>query len=221
MDNHTPGNGPSNDHPPIPPSHLLMALLCPLSVALVSYGLNLQLERKILIAVSRCCLQLFLAGYVLLGFIFSIRNPFAVLLYLFLMTLIAALEATSRTSKSYSGHFTDALLSVLTAGGIFGITCSVLVFAPNPWWEPQILVPTCGMIIGNSISGPSVAVDKFLSFVTEQKHEVETRLAFGATSYEASVAILRSCILTALTPILNMMSVAGIVSIPGRLLADF
>ena len=78
-------------------------------------------------------------------------------------------------------------------------------------------VPTAGMIIGNSISGPAVAVDRLLADVADKRHESETRLAFGATRNEAILPTMRSAILVALTPNLNTMSVVGLVSIPGKL----
>lgn len=201
----------------VSPWRLIIALSLPLLVSFFSYVLKVRLEKKILIAVARTVIQLFLAGYVLLGFVFSMHNPIFVVAYLLLMSLIAAVEATSRQVRTYDGHFGDSLISVLIGGALFGIICSMLVFDPQPIWNPQVIIPTCGMIIGNVISGPSVAVDRFLAIVTEQKHEVETRLAFGSTAYEAVVPTLRACILAGLMPTLNQMSVVGIVSIPGMM----
>lgn len=74
------------------------------------------------------------------------------------------------------------------------------------------------MIIGNSISGPAVAVDRLLADVAEKRHEMEVRLAFGATRSEAILPAMRAAVLAALIPNLNMMSVVGIVSIPGTAL---
>lgn len=79
-------------------------------------------------------------------------------------------------------------------------------------------VPTAGMLIGNSISGPAVAVDRLLADVAEKKHECETRLAFGANRTEAILPAMKSAVLAALIPNLNMMSVVGLVSIPGTTL---
>ena len=73
------------------------------------------------------------------------------------------------------------------------------------------------MIIGNSISGPAVAVDRLLADVADKRHESETRLAFGATKNEAILPAMRSAILAAMIPNLNMMSVVGLVSIPGEM----
>jgi ABC-type iron transport system FetAB ATPase subunit len=98
--------------------------------------------------------------------------------------------------------------------GIFG---SILVFNPAPWYEPSVFVPTVGMMIGNSISGPALAVDRLLADISDKRHEAETRLAFGATSFEAVLPTIRSALAAALMPLINTMSVVGLVSIPGMM----
>jgi putative ABC transport system permease protein len=196
---------------------LFLALLCPISIVFLSWHLNLQISRKIVLSVSRTIIQLLLAGYVLLSFIFSMNSPVIILIYICMMMLIAALEATSRQIRTYPGHFYDSLCAVFLGGGCVGAFGAVVVFNPSPWWEPHVFVPTAGMIIGNSISGPSVAVDRLLADVADKRHESETRLAFGATRYEAILPTMRSAILAALMPNLNMMNVVGLVSIPGMM----
>lgn len=206
-----------NLHAPISILHLFFAALCPISVILTSYAFKLNIEKKLLSVVIRCTGQVFVAGYVLLSFLFAIQNPLLVFTYLTIMASLAALEASCRVSKTYPCYYCDALITIVISGAIFGVLSSVLVFNPNPWWNPKIIITTCGVLIGNSISGPSVAVDKFLSSASERRHEIETRLAFGATGYEASLLIIRSSISTAVTHTLNRMSVAGLVAIPGSI----
>ena len=249
---------------------MALALLGPILVIFLSIHLKLKIESKLLVSLVRSIVQLLLAGtlyalrvdlklkycfwvgYLLLRTIFSMHNPFLVALYLSIMILIAALEATSRQVRTYNGHYFDSLIAVLAGGALVGAYGSVVVFHPEPWsvvctkyilsqlndspcksrWEPQIMIPTCGMIIGNSISGPAVSVDRWtdsdlivifliighfrlLSEVSDKKHESETRLAFGASKYEAVLPVVRASVLAALLPNLNQMAVIGLVSIPG------
>lgn len=238
---------------------LFLALLCPLSVVGLSYYLKLNIIRKILVSVSRTIIQLLLAGYVLLGFIFSMRSPVYVIGYLLLMVAIASIEVTSRQVRTYVGHYRDSFISVVMGGAFVGAYGSIIVFNPTPWWEPHVMVrltlkmhstvlisintavglqvPTAGMIIGNAISGPALAVDRyyvynnihiFLVFVTnellrllaeiaDKRHEPETRLCFGATRFEAVLPTIRSAVLAALMPNLNQMAVVGLVAIPGMM----
>lgn len=49
------------------------------------------------------------------------------------------------------------------------------------------------------------------------KDRVEIMLALGATRMEAARSVLQRALLVALTPVLNQLSVVGIVSIPGMM----
>lgn len=49
------------------------------------------------------------------------------------------------------------------------------------------------------------------------KGRIELLLAMGATRMEATRETLQRCLILALTPVLNQMSVMGIVSIPGMM----
>jgi putative ABC transport system permease protein len=128
---------------------LFLALLCPILVVVLSLHLQLNIAHKIIVSVIRTVVQLLLAGYLLLGFIFDIKNQFVVLCYLLMMIFIATIEVTSRTTRYYENQFRDAFISVFVGGGFVGLFGSVMVFHANPWWEPHIVVPTAGMIIGN------------------------------------------------------------------------
>lgn len=119
---------------------LFLALLCPISIVFLSWHLNLEISRKILISVSRTIIQLLLAGYILLSFIFSMNSPILVIMYLSMMMLIAAVEATSRQIRTYPGHFLDSLCAVVLGGGLVGAFGAVVVFNPDPWWEPHVMV---------------------------------------------------------------------------------
>jgi len=121
---------------------LFLALLCPISVVILSLYLKLNIATKIIVAVVRTIVQLLLAGYLLLGFIFDLSNPIAVVLYLVMMAFIAAIEVTSRTSRVYANQFRDAFISVCASGGLIGAFGSIIVFNPSPWYEPHIVVPT-------------------------------------------------------------------------------
>lgn len=202
---------------PIAPFRLVLTLLGPAILIALSRYLDLGLERKVFLGIFRSSVQLLFLGFVLLGFIFSLHNPFVVFGYLTIMVLIAALEATGRQVRTYQGHYLDCLISSAVGGGFVGIYGSAVIFHPHPWWSPAVLIPTSGMIIGNSVSGPAVAVERLLSEIADKRHEAETRLAFGATDYESVLGIVKSSISAALIPTMNQMAIMGLVSIPGMM----
>ena len=202
---------------PIPGWRLILSAVGPLTLLAISYYLALGLEKKIIQGLVRSSLQLMFLGYILLGFIFSFKSPIIVFAYLTVMILIAALEATSRQVRTYDGHYTTCLCSCFLGGGITGIYASLVVFHPSPWWTAKVMIPTAGMIIGNSVSGPAVATERLLSEVMDKTHEIETRLAFGASSYESILPIVRASVQAALLPTFNQMAIMGLVSIPGMM----
>lgn len=74
-------------------------------------------------------------GFILLRALFSLNNLIWVLLYLVVMVFIAALEATSRQVRTYSGHYQDSLIAVAVGGAIVGAYGCVVVFNPSPWYS--------------------------------------------------------------------------------------
>jgi ABC-type multidrug transport system fused ATPase/permease subunit len=98
--------------------------------------------------------------------------------------------------------------------GLYG---TFFVFSSTPWWSPQVMIPTCGLIIGNTVSGPAVVVERLLSDVSEKSYELETRLSFGSTCYESVLPIVRTSLLAAFMPTLNQLAVYGLVYIPGMM----
>lgn len=199
------------------PWRLGLALLAALSSVALSYHFQLNIEKQVLIALGRAILQLLLLGYVLLNFIFSMNSPIVVFVYISIMLLIAAVEVTNRQTRSYVGHYIDSVLACTIGGAMIGVYGTLVVFAPTPWWNPRVFIPTSGMIIGSSVSGPAVAVDRLLADVSEKKHETEVRLSFGATGFEALLPLVRAAVMAAMMPQLNVLSIIGIVAIPGMM----
>lgn len=58
---------------------------------------------------------------------------------------------------------------------------------------------------------------QFLPAFSENRDKIETHLAFGASRMEACKPIAREALRTALTPVINQMSVIGIIAIPGMM----
>lgn len=195
---------------------LFLALCAPIAMILLSIHLKLDIGYKIVISITRTIVQLLFAGCILLGIIFSIKSPILVVSYLFLMSMIAAQEVTTRQTRTYKGHYLDALISVLM-GSLVSFYGACVVFKPTPFWDPHILIPTSGMIIGGAMSGPALACDRLLSDVVERSYEPEVRLAFGGNRYEAVLPMLRASIKSAMMPNLNGMAVVGLVNIPGMM----
>eukprot|EP00198_Chlamydomonas_reinhardtii_P006473 XP_001695809.1 predicted protein [Chlamydomonas reinhardtii] len=137
--------------------------------------------------------QLSILGYMLVP-IFNYDRWWLVLLYGCFMLMIASLEA------GMLGHTVLAMAS--SSGCLLGYL-ELVVLAVRPVWEAQLL--------GNATSSISVGLATLLEDLSANRAVIEHLLALGANRYEATDAAV------SMTPLLNQMSVMGVVSIPGMM----
>ncbi len=70
-------------------------------------------------------------------------------------------------------------------------------------------------MLGSVLNGASLALDTLLDGVVRERSAIEARLALGGTIALAMRPLVRRAIRNALLPIINQMSAAGIVTLPG------
>ena len=73
------------------------------------------------------------------------------------------------------------------------------------------------MVLGNALTGISLGVDRCLQELDENRGRVEALLALGATWWEAARPVAAESLRLGMIPILNSMSVVGLVTIPGMM----
>ncbi|AMW29740.1 ABC transporter permease [Arthrospira platensis] len=190
-------------------------LLIIINVAL-SIQLRLGLERSLAIASLRCVVQLLLVGYIL-EWLFALDNPWVVLAIALLMAAIAGISAVNRTSRRFAGIYWRSLLSVLVSAFLITNLSVIGIIQVQPWYNPQYLIPLLGMILGNTLNGISLGLDRFMEGVVSNRNGIETLLALGATRWEASHKQIQTAVRTGMIPIINSMMVMGVVSLPGMM----
>jgi putative ABC transport system permease protein len=195
---------------------LATATLLVLAAGLISLLLRLGIGRRLGLAAVRTVVQLGLLGLVLER-VFALRNPILIVGILLLMSAFAAREASARTAKRYRGIIVDAWLAMAVSCFAVGAVVTQVVVGVDPWYEPQYVIPLVGMILGNSLTGIALGLDRFLDYLATRHSEIELRLAFGASRREALAAPLRDAVRTGMVPIVNSMAAAGIVSLPGMM----
>lgn len=182
----------------------------------ISLVLRLGLERRLLVAAGRTVVQLLLVGWVL-QWVFSLSRWYLVTALGLVMALVAGAAAVRRTDRRYPGIWANAILSVwlsswvITAAALFGIV------DVEPWYRPQYSIPLLGMILGNTLTGISLGLDRLGEDLTTRRGDVEGLLALGASRWEAARAPVRRAVRTGMIPIVNTMMVVGIVSLPGMM----
>jgi len=184
--------------------------------AILSFLLRLGVAKRLLIAATRTVIQLSLVGFVLKT-VFGLDNPLFVLGLLFFMTLVAGREASARSRRRYAHMILDTTISMASVAFVIGAVVTQIIIDVKPWYHPQYVIPLLGMLLGNSLNGVSLALDTFLDYVVSRRSEIELFLAYGADRNEALQNALRAAVRRGLVPIINSMSVAGVVSLPGMM----
>jgi putative ABC transport system permease protein len=194
----------------------IAALLVILNGA-ISLLLRLRLEWSLFVASLRMVVQLVLVGFVL-EWVFAWSRWYAVLGLSTVMTVIAGLAAVGRTDRCYAGIYTSSIASVwasswiITAFAMGGVLGGV-----EPWYRAQHIIPLLGMILGNTLSGISLGLDRLGEELTASREQVEILLSLGATRWEAAQSCVRGAVRIGMIPMINSMMVTGVVSLPGMM----
>ena len=182
----------------------------------LSLILKLGLAKQWSIASLRMVGQLLLVGF-LLDWVFALNNPFWILGVALFMATIASITAVGRTRKRFSAIYLNSFISILGAGFFVMFFALSGVLQIDPWYSPQYLFPLLGMVLGNTLNGISLALERFMDSLSVRRKEVEMLLSLGATSWEAAHDLIRDALRTSMIPTLNSMMVMGIVSLPGMM----
>lgn len=191
---------------------LMLATLLVLLNAGASLLLHLRLHRQVLWAAARMVVQLLLVGLVL-RFVFAAASPAATLTLVILMILAAAREVAVRPSQRLQGGRNFAIGAA--AVGVSSVATVVLALMtaiqPHPWYDPRYAIPLMGSVLNSA----SLGLDSFFEGVTTGCARIEAQLALGATIHEALAELIRASIRRGMIPIVNQMSAAGIITLPG------
>ena len=197
---------------------LAIAVVLLLVLAGLSMALSLGLERKIVIFSGRMIAQLLFIGLVL-RYLFAHAAGWLVVLMALVMLGAAGREVQARQKRRIRGIAGYVIGTGAMFISSFSITLLALlaIIGVEPWYTPQYAIPLLGMLLGNTMTGISLAADRLSSQLYEQRNVIEQRLMLGQSWQEASSDIRRDCMRTGMMPIINSMAAAGIVSLPGMM----
>lgn len=182
----------------------------------LTVALKLGVARQLAIATARTYVQLLLLGLVL-GWIFDLDSPWAVMAVIVFMTLVAALTVSRRAPDAPRGVTGVSFLSMLSVGIFVTFVVTGLIIRVEPWHLPRYVIPIAGMVLGNSMSGIALALERAFSDMDSHEDEILAMTALGATPWEAASPSIRRAMKAALIPGINTLSAAGIVFIPGMM----
>ena len=188
------------------------------ALALLSLPLRLELARSLLVSGSRMVLQLLLVGLIL-ETLFESRHPLLMAVMALVMLAVAAREVMARQERRLVGWWGYGLGAVAMFVSSFTMVLLALtiIVRPEPWWTPQYAVPMLGMLLGNTMTGIALALDRLNQGAWEQRLQIETRLTLGYTAAGAITDLRRRAARAGMVPTINAMAAAGVVSLPGMM----
>ena len=141
---------------------------------------RLKLETRLLIGSVRTVIQLIAIGYVLGWIIQSSDNhPWLVILAALFQLAMAALSANSLLQPRLKGGLLIAILSIVPAYLLIIAILLCVIIQPVPYWNARIVLPLGGMLLGNTITGVALALNRYRSDLIANRDLILARLALG------------------------------------------
>ena len=184
----------------------------------LSWWQRLALERQILIAALRTIVQLLLVGLILKS-VFSGQYVWLLLLIAFVMLTVASWEVAARQKRRISGLWGIGIGSMSMFISSFTVTLfALLVIVGNtPWYEAQYAIPLLGMMLGNTMNGVALSLERLTTELWQQRNIIEGRLILGEPWWQATQELRRDAVRSGLIPTINAMATVGVVSLPGMM----
>ena len=203
---------------PLSAQDLSLAAALVLVLAVLTVRMRLGLAMQLVVAAARTTIQLLLVGMVL-KVLFDSVHPGLMALVALVMITVAGREVMGRQKRRFTGWwgFGVGALSMVVSSVSITILTLVLVIGTDPWYAPRYAIPLLGMMLGNTMTGIAIGLDRLTQESWTQREVIEGRLMLGHPWQQAIEGIQRESIRSGLIPIVNSMAVAGLVSLPGMM----
>lgn len=174
-------------------------------------------EKEILISSFRMTFQLILTGYIL-SYVLEHPSPWITLIIFIMMEIFAIFNIYQREKNPIQ----PPLKKIIAFSMIIGSCATLLYFLfaavkIKPYYNPQYVIPLAGMLIGNSMTGISLGVNRLLDGMQTRRNEVETAMMLGASPKQACQKIINHAFESAIMPTIHSMVGMGIVFLPGMM----
>ena len=192
---------------------LMLAALLILALLGLTARMQLGISKQLAIAAVRTTVQLLLIGLVLKSIFNNVELHWVILMSMVMLT-VAAWEILSRQKRKLraSWGFGIRAYSMFISSFLITIIALVIIVRPDPWYTPQYTIPLLGMLLGNTMNGISLGMDRLVQTAWQQRSVIEQRLMLGQTAIEAIRDIRTDSMRAGMSPIINSMATAGIVS---------
>ncbi len=194
----------------------LLLLLIPCAI-FIYYGTG-QL-RSTLIAALRMVIQLFMVGFYL-RYLFEWNLPWVNILWIIVMVAICSMDMLRHTKLRARSCYLPLYSSVMLVLLFCTLFFLKAVLGLDSFFESRYLIPTCGMILGNQLTTSILGLNTFYDQLHDQKTYYYSMIAQGATRSEAIRPFVRHALQRSFRPMIAMMAIMGLISLPGTLVGQ-
>ncbi len=188
------------------------------AVGIVFRLLKISQTKLLFVSSLRMTFQLVLAGFVL-TWVFAHPHPLVTALYYVAMlafashTVLGRHQSLVRRNRRFAASVTFALSTCALATGVWFVT----LVARADLFDPRYAIPLGGMLVGNTMTGLSLALKAFLEKLTAEKARIRALENLGVHPKDILLPTVKSALETALLPTMNSMLGMGIVLLPGMM----
>ena len=193
-------------------SRVFFSVVFVVAAIIISRWQQADLEKDLAIATVRSFVQLILIGYTL-EFIFQQDTPLWTIGILVVMMTIAAETTAGRANKTPQAR----VIAMMSIGFGSALTIGVLVLLGVFEFTPTFIIPVGGMVIGNSMTTATLLMTRLTEDFIDQRDLIESMLALGATSREASLPQFRRSLRNAMLPMIDTTKTVGLIKLPGAM----
>lgn len=160
-------------------------------------------------AIARATVQLLAVGLVITA---VLGSWLFTALFVLVMVVVAARTSSSRIGVRRSRE--RALILLPIAAGAIPITLALIGVGLLPA-QPVSVIPTAGILIGNAMTGTTLAGKQSFAALRERRGEVEAALSIGLLEREARLMVCQAPAQLALVPTVDTTRTVGLVTLPG------
>ncbi len=192
---------------------LLMSLVLLVIAAALSRARGLGLERDLAVAAVRGGVQIMAMGLLLFA-AFQLRDVLlwtVVLAFVSVMVVVASYTSSQR-ARGLPEPARPVFWGIST--GTLVTLCVMLGLQVLPT-RPEFVIPIAGMVVGNSMNATSLAMNRLVGEVRDNRGLIEAKMLLGASAALALQPHVRQSVRGALIPTVDSLKTLGVVFIPG------
>ena len=138
-----------------------------------------------------------------------VDSPWLVIAMLVLMVLMAAQIIVKRSPDAPPAHLrARSVLAMVVTGFVVTFAVTGLIVQVEPWYLPRYVIPLAGMVLGNSMTGIALALERVFADLDLRDEELLALIALGATPWEAAHSSVRDALRAGLMPTISSMAAA-------------